>query len=258
MEQARRRSPVVIPALVASLAILALLAGSLVFGRGTGCAFAGDGCLRVLFIGNSYTSVNDLPGTFAALVRSGGGAVETAMIAPGGAFLADHAASSEVAAAIAGTAWTAVVLQEQSQAPAVPAVRDAQMAPAAAALVAMIRQAGAHPYLLETWAHRDGWPERGLDRAAMQAAINAAYREVGARNAAVVVAAGEAWSRAVREAPEIVLWQADGSHPTPAGTYLAACVLYATLTGHSPEGLDETGGLPAADAAALQRLAAGP
>jgi len=34
----------------------------------------------VLFIGNSHTSVNDLPKTFAALVRSGGGAVETAMI----------------------------------------------------------------------------------------------------------------------------------------------------------------------------------
>ncbi len=26
--------------------------------------------------------------------------------------------------------------------------------------------------LLETWAHRAGWPEPGMDRAAMQAAIN--------------------------------------------------------------------------------------
>jgi hypothetical protein len=73
MEQARRRSPVVIPALVASLVILALLAGSLVLGRGTGCPFAGDGCLRVLFIGNSYTSVNDLPGIAAGRPGSAGG-----------------------------------------------------------------------------------------------------------------------------------------------------------------------------------------
>ncbi len=255
MEQARRRSTVVIPALIASLVVLALLAGSLVLGHGTGCAFAGDGCLRVLFIGNSYTSVNDLPGTFAALVRSGGGAVETTMIAPGGAFLADEAASPDVAAAIAGSPWTAVVLQEQSQAPAAPSVRDARMVPAVATLVAAIRADGAQPYLLETWAHRDGWPERGLDRVAMQAALNAAYRDVAARNAAVVVPAGEAWARAVREAPAIVLWQADGSHPTPAGTYLAACVLYASLTGHSPEGLAESGGLATAEATTLQKIA---
>ena len=211
----------------------------------------------MLFIGNSHTSVNDLPKTFAALVRSGGGAVETAMIAPGGAFLADRAASPEVAATIAGTPWTAVVLQEQSQVPAVPAARDTQMAPAAASLVAAIRADVAQPYLLETWGHRDGWPEQGMDRAAIQAAINASYRDVAARSAVIVVPAGEAWTRAAREAPGIALWQQDGSHPTVAGTYLAACVLYATLTGRSPEGLTETGGLPAAEAAVLQRIAAG-
>ena len=259
MEQPRRRrSALVIPALVAAIVVLCLLAGSLVVSRGTGCLFAGDRCVRVLFIGNSYTSVNDLPGTFAALVRSGGGAVETTMIAPGGALLADHAGSPDVAAAIAGTAWTAVVLQEQSQVPAVPEARDRQMATAVASLAAQVRRAGSRLYLLETWAHRDGWPERGLDRAAMQAAIDQGYRDVAARNAAFVVPAGEAWDRAVREAPGIALWQADGSHPTAAGTYLAACVLYASLTGWSPEGLAETGGLPADQASTLQRIAAVP
>ena len=254
----RRRSPVVIPALVLTLVVLAGILGAQVLGRGTGCMFAGDTCLRVLFIGNSYTSVNDLPATFAALVRSGGGAVETRMIAPGGAFLSDHAASPEVEAAIAGTPWTAVVLQEQSQVPAVPAALDGQMAPAAASLVAAIRAGGARPYLLETWAHRDGWPGQGMDRAAMQAAINAAYWEVAARNAAIVVPAAEAWNQALAAAPGVALWQVDGSHPTVAGTYLAACVLYATITGRSPEGLAETGGLPVADATMLRRLVSAP
>lgn len=254
----RRRPPVALFGLVAALGVLILLAAALVLARGTGCAFAGDRCLRVLFVGNSYTSVNDLPATFARLVRSGGDAVEVSMIAPGGAFLADHAASPDVAAAIAGTAWTAVVLQEQSEAPAAPDVRDAQMIPAAVSLVTAVRLAGAQPYLLETWARRDGWPERSMDRAAMQAAIDAGYREAAARAGAFVVPAGDAWERALVKAPAIGLWQVDGSHPTIAGTYLAACVLYATLKGRSPDGLAEMAGLSAADAATLQRIAAEP
>ena len=49
-------------------------------------------CVRVLFVGNSYTYVNDLPATFADLARAGGQNVETGMIANGGETLAQHAA----------------------------------------------------------------------------------------------------------------------------------------------------------------------
>ena len=37
--------------------------------------------------------------------------------------------------------------------------------------------------------------------------------------------------------PGIALYQADGQHPTEAGSYLAACVMYCTLFGKSPLGL---------------------
>jgi hypothetical protein len=249
--------------LAVGLAVAILAAGTLAAGwfalAANGCGLPQDpSCLRVLFIGNSYTSVNDLPGTFARLARSGGRRVEVASIAPGGAFLADHAASTEVASTIGGRGWTAVVLQEQSELPAATDLVETRIVPPAATLVARIDTAGARPWLLETWAHRDGWPDRHLDRAAMQAAIDATYRELAGRLGATVVPAGEAWARALREAPAIALWQADGSHPTAAGTYLAACVLYASLVGRSPAGLAETGGLSSADAALLQRIAAEP
>lgn len=198
-----------------------------------------------------------VPATFARLAASGGHPVETTMIAPGGAFLADHAAKPDVAAAIAGTRWFAVVLQEQSQVPASASARDAQMLPASSSLVAEIRAAGGVPYLLETWAHRDGWPEQGLDRAAMQAAIDASYAQVADRTASFVVPVGDAWQRALAEDPSLVLWQDDGSHPTPAGTYLAACVLYGVVWHATPVGLPDTGGLAAAVAAELQRAATG-
>lgn len=45
----------------------------------------GEQCLRILFIGNSYTFYNDLPGTFAELARAGGHQVEVQMVANGGA-----------------------------------------------------------------------------------------------------------------------------------------------------------------------------
>ena len=46
-----------------------------------------------------------------------------------------------------------------------------------------------------------------------------------------------AWERAHREQPGLSLHFRDGSHPNPTGSYLAACVFYATLFGQTPEGL---------------------
>ena len=222
----------------------------------SGCAFAGNRCIRVLFIGNSYTSVNDLPATFAELAGSGGVAVEVDAIDPGGQTLAGHAAAPDVLAAITGRRWTTVVLQEQSEIPAATDLFDRETVPAATTLVAAIRKAGAEPVLFDTWAHRDGWPERLLDRAAMQTAIDGSYARLAATLHVRLVAVGPAWARATAMAPAVVLWQADGSHPTIAGTYLAACMFYGTLIDRSPVGLGPTSGLDPIVAAALQAVTA--
>ena len=153
--------------------------------------------------------------------------------------------------------WTAVVLQEQSQIPAISTTRDRDMAPAASALAKRILLIGARPYLLQTWAPRDGMPGAGLDYTAMQDAIDESYRALAVRTGSGLVPAGEAWKRALAEAPAIALWADDGSHPSMAGTYLAACSLYLALTGSSPVGLSETAGLDSAVAAALQGIVAG-
>ena len=248
-------------------AFLVVLVGGVWVGFATGrvsfgCAFTpANRCLRVLFLGNSYTSVNDLPVTFARLAAAGGWTAETTMVAPGAATLADHAASSTIAAVLgAGNGqgpWTAVVLQEQSQIPAIATTRDRDMAPAASALAKRILLIGARPYLLQTWAPRDGMPGAGLDYTAMQDAIDESYRALAVRTGSGLVPAGEAWKRALAEAPAIALWADDGSHPSMAGTYLAACSLYLALTGSSPVGLSETAGLDSAVAAALQGIVAG-
>ena len=253
-----RRSVVVGAAAVAIL----VLAG-LAFGAGSRLADLlpcnlgiGQVCDRVLFIGNSYTYVNDLPGVFHDLARAGGHRVETGMVAPGGATLADHAGSSDTQHAISGSAWEFVVIQEQSQIPSVEQLRQQQMYPAARSLVTSARAVGARPVFFETWAHRDGWADRGLDYAGMQTQIDAAYDTIGGELGVPVAPVGLAWWVATREHPELGLWQADGSHPTEAGTYLAACVLYATIFGQSPAGLSYDGNVGSAEAGMLQEVAA--
>lgn len=214
-------------------------------------------CSRVLFVGNSYTFVNDLPHMFAALAKAGRHSVEVGMVAEGGWAFADHAGSSQTLATLQSSKWDVVILQEQSQRPALEPYRSTSMYPAARLLVRHIQDSGATPLFFLTWAHRDGWPEqnlKGYER--MQRQISQGYegiaRELGVRIAPV----GEAWLVARKQQPEVSLWQADGSHPGEQGTYLAACVFYATLFSQSPEGLAYTADVPKETAQRLQTIAA--
>ncbi len=217
------------------LAGIAIVGVLVVRFAGAGCGGATDGCLRVLFIGNSLTAVNDLPGTFAALARAGGHRVEVGIVAPGGQTLAGHATSPETQAELVPNRWDIVVLQEQSEIPAVAQSRDAVMAPAVRALVEQIRAIGARPFLFLTWAYRDGAPEYNLrNRAAMQDVIEAAYLDIGRALVVPVIPVGEAWSAALVAVRSATLWQVDGVHPTEAGTYLAATVFYAALFDDDP------------------------
>ena len=115
---------------------------------------------------------------------------------------------------------------------------------------------GATPVLLMTWAHREGPTEAALDYARMQARVGAAYCDIARELQTPVVPVGQAWQQLRRIRPEIELWQQDGSHPTVAGSYLAACVLYASLCHASPEGLRFTAGLPSTTVRVLQSTAA--
>lgn len=249
--------PAVAAALAILLAFVALLAGTGRLAALLPCDPGGTApCQRVLFVGNSYTSVNDLPAVFRELARSGGHRVETGTVAPGGATLAQHAASADTLATIAGSRWQYVVLQEQSQIPSVEGARQQGMYPAARALVAAARAAGAEPVFFETWAYRGGWPENGLDYRAMQVQIDAGYGAIAAELGVLVAPVGGAWLNLRQADPALDLWQDDGSHPDTAGTYLAACVFYATIFGLSPEGAGYVDGLPPGVARTLQHMAA--
>lgn len=214
-------------------------------------------CTRVLFIGNSYTYVNDLPNTFAQLARSGGHKVSVGMAAQGGWGLADHAQSPETFDSLHSGRWDFVVLQEQSQIPSVAQFRTQTMYPAARKLVNQVRAVGSTPVFFDTWAHRGGWPENGMQTyQSMQAQIDTGYAGIAAELNVPVVPVGSAWFYAVTEHPELSVWQEDGSHPSEQGTYLAACVFYAFIFQESPEGLKYQANLTKETAQTLQDIAA--
>jgi hypothetical protein len=243
---------------IAGLAAAAGL-GLLTLQLNAGCPDPGQspGCTRVLFVGNSYTTVNDLPSVFVSLARSGGHRVETGTAAGDGWTLADHAGSPATAAKLASAKWDIVVLQEQSQIPSVDQLRQAQMYPAARRLVSSIRNQGARPLFYLTWARRDGWPENGMPNfASMQSAIDDGYLAIAGEERAAVAPVGYAWSALLGQEAPAGLWQDDGSHPTAAGTYLAACVFYATIFRESPKGLAYHSSLSAEEAAKVQAAAA--
>jgi len=239
---------------VLSFIILCLLLCSCSFS--TKCGGAQDtSCTGVLFIGNSYTFVNDLPNTFATLARSGGHKVEVGMAAQGGWTLAQHAASPETLRLLNSTKWNFVVLQEQSQIPSVEAARTQGMVPAARDLVKKVDAIGAAPIFFITWAHRDGFPENGMSYEGMQNQTNYGYTHIAQELHATAAPVGPAWSVVLKEHPELSLWQNDGIHPPGTGTYLAACVFYAVIFHESPEELGYRADLPKEPAKILQTVA---
>jgi hypothetical protein len=211
--------------------------------------------VRILFIGNSYTYVNDLPGTFRGLACSGGYKVETGMAASGGWTLADHVASADTQKLLSSQKWDYVVLQEQSETPAVATWRDGTMYPAVRSLVNTIADGGAEPILLLTWGHQDGLPDSGMaDYAAMQRALDEGYNGIAGQLHIRVALVGRVWQAAVDQSLALDLWQSDGSHPAKDGTYLVACTLYAEIFQASPAGLSYRGGISREKADLIQGL----
>jgi hypothetical protein len=211
---------------------------------------------RVLFIGNSYTFVNNLPDMFADLARSGDHEVDVAMSAQGGWTLERHAGSEETLAKLERQEWDYVVLQEQSVLPSQPEERQVLMYPAVRLLNSEIEKHGAKAILFMTWGRRDGLAKAGFtDFSAMQAALESGYVGIADELDLMVAPVGIAWRNALEQEPQLELWDRDGSHPSVDGSYLAACVLYAAIFGQSPVGLEYVAGLPVETGRTLQTFA---
>ncbi|MEO8589003.1 MAG: SGNH/GDSL hydrolase family protein [Flavobacteriales bacterium] len=212
----------------------------------------------VLFLGNSYTSVNDLPNTFRQLALSLGTEVEVTMYAPGGYTLEDHKFDPATRNLIASQPWDFVVLQEQSQLGAFPSM--GQTAPQLAQLIEANNEC-TWPVLYMTWGRENGDAQSCVSYPfmctyeSMQQALRDNYLNTAVESNAFAAPVGVAWKHVRDDYPWIDLYQDDGSHPTVEGTYLAACVFYCTLFRQSCAGAYFQAGLPIATAVILRDVA---
>jgi hypothetical protein len=186
--------------------------------------------LNVLFVGNSFTSRNDVPGLIAGIAAARGKTFRHRLIFAGGAPLRAHWNTGTAAEAIRDGTYDHVVLQEQSTLPVKNATR---MHENVRLFDEVIRQAGAKTVLYMTWARRHA-PET-------QKTITDAYNRIGTELGATVVPVGTAWRRFLAKHDRPVLHDKDDSHPSLAGSYLAACVFYGVLFRDSPVGVENDG-----------------
>lgn len=200
---------------------------------------------KVLFIGNSFTARNDVPSLIERMAEERGKNMEHRLISAGGASLRAHWNAGEALKAIQSGGYDFVVLQEQSTLPVKNATR---MHENVRLFDEAIKAAGSKTALYMTWARRHA-PES-------QKAITNAYTTIGRELTSIVVPVGVVWERFLEKHDQPILHDRDQSHPTLAGSYLAACVFFAVLFEETPVGIDgEIAGLADGDRALLQKTA---
>ena len=222
-------------------------------------AYAQD-TTHVLFLGNSFTEVNNLPDVFFQLATKAGKIVYTDKVAPGGFTLNQHSVNTASLQKIQERHWDYVVLQEQSQIPSFIPQRETLMYPYAIALDSTIHSnfLCTRTVFFMTWAHKNGnlgLPPGSDTYEAMQQRLRSGYMTIADSLDAAVAPCGWAWRYVRQNHPSIELYSSDDYHPAMEGTYLAACTFYAALFQSSAIGIGYYAGLSAGDAAILQSAA---
>jgi hypothetical protein len=198
--------------------------------------------INILFIGNSFTQRNDLPGLLAEMAVERKACIRHELISVGGASLRTHWNAGQAIKKITNDLYDYVVLQEQSTLP----MKNAQrMAENVRLFDETIKQAGSKTVLYMTWARQHA-PES-------QQAITESYNSIGKEVGAIVVPVGFAWAKFIAKHDKPSLYDRDQSHPSLAGSYFAACVFLAALLKINPVGIAAGGaGLDEVDRKILQ------
>jgi hypothetical protein len=198
--------------------------------------------VRVLFIGNSLTYANDLPGMVCALARSAGRPATCESVAKPDYGLQEHWNDQDARRAIA-RGWDVVVLQQGPS--ALPESRRLLRA-YTRRFDAEIKKAGARTALYMVWPSR----ARHSDFPAVSQSYAAAAKDVNG----LLLPAGDAWRAAWAADPGLALYGPDGFHPSPPGTYLAAALIFEQLFDMPPPAVSVTGVAPEV-AGLLRRIA---
>ena len=197
---------------------------------------------RVLFIGNSYTEVNNLPNMVQRVAESAGDMLEFQSNTPGGCTFQQHCSNQSMTLIQQG-GWDVVVLQEQSQLPSFPQSQvEQECFPYAEQLINAVYNANPNgeAMLYMTWGRENGDPYNAQffpvlgTYEGMDSMLFERYMYMGRTYDASICPVGRVWRYLRTNNQEIQLYASDGSHPSVAGTYAAACAFYTMIFHKSP------------------------
>lgn len=184
-----------------------------------------DAETRILFVGNSLTATNDLPGLVQALGQGAGRSVAVASVVRANYALEDHWRDG-LEAEIQRLAADFVILQQGPS--SLPASRDNLVA-WTLAIAPAVRGAGGEPVLLMVW------PDRS--RAAYFDEVRDSYYAAAKAVDGRFVPGGWSWVEAWSRDAELDLWGPDGFHPSYLGTLTVAYTLVTTLLDLDPDAI---------------------
>ena len=194
--------------------------------------------MRILFVGNSNTYYNDLPGTLQALGQANGLDWEVDSITKGGWSFRQYAAEDDVMhlplKQKLEEQWDVIFLQDRTEYP----LTDPESTFHGAEVIASMTSGNPKLFVYATFARDDGHPhleKLGMTRAEMAAGVHRVMSETAARIGAQLSDASTLFQYMKENRPDIGMYEADRGHPSPAGSYLAAILHYLSLTGTLPK-----------------------
>jgi hypothetical protein len=220
--------------------------------------------IRVLFLGNSYTYVNNLPLLVYNIALANGDTLIYDGNLIGGYTLNNHFNDATSLSKINASPWDFVILQAQSQEPSFsPAQVAAQTLPYALKLDSAIKQNNpcATTVFYETWGRKYGDASNCMayppvcTYTGMQDRLRQSYKDFAFNCQGIMAPAGEAFRGSIAANPTLELYDPDQSHPSLNGSYLAAAVFYETLFRKSVSGNSYNPGLAVGTLTFLQQTA---
>ncbi len=222
---------------------------------------------KVLFIGNSFTYVENMPDLFRNIADSAGYKVKIQMYAPGGVSVGDasqgtqaHMNNPLVYDNIRSDKWDYVILQDNQG----RFVLDYAQFPSTSLVIQGHQQIRdsvlknnpcAKMVWFEGWALKNGLPPYGNTGIEMIERIAANYHFMNDSLHQIIAPIGGAWKKLILTNPAIDPWSADETHQSLAGSFLTAAVIYATIFRDNPVYSSAIGGLAANTANLLKQIA---
>ena len=195
---------------------------------------------NVLFIGNSYTQMNSLHNNYEKIANSKGEIVFTDTLAVGGSSLKGHTLRDNTYQKFKARNWDYVFIQGFSRELSYDSSKIAiETIPYAIQLIDSIKKYNpcVNIFYYMTWGYSEGHKDSILNDnyAAMQDRIEKGYMQLSNATGKYPIApVGMVWKQVREKYPELNLYATDNAHPSPYGSYVAACTFYTAVYKKSP------------------------